>query len=125
MTFENDDVEKLNKEVSFLKKKLEVVTLLGLIFGGGGLFGVYKWYDSERKLTATEIRQNTIQSEITKNEALNRHYSNQTTELEATINKKGTTLKKLEESQKRLQTIKKEKNKINSEYQKNLRSLRG
>lgn len=116
MTEEISEVEVLRKEVSSYKKKLGAVAMIGLIFGGGGLFGAYKWYDSERKLTATEIRQNTIQSEIAKNEALNRHYSQQITELETTINKKGTTLQELEESQRRLQEIKEQKNKVNKEY---------
>ncbi|NOZ52246.1 MAG: hypothetical protein GXP08_03730 [Gammaproteobacteria bacterium] len=116
MTKDNNEVEFLRNQLSSLKKKLGLVTLLGILFGGGGLFGAYKWYDSERRLTATQIRQNTIESEIKKNEALNKHYSQQIMELEAKINKKGIAIKELEKAQSELKEIEEQKKKVNEEF---------
>jgi len=116
LTKDNNEVEFLRNQLSSLKKKLGLVTLLGILFGGGGLFGAYKWYDSERRLTATQIRQNTIESEIKKNEALNKHYSQQIMELEAKINKKGIAIKELEKAQSELKEIEEQKKKVNEEF---------
>ena len=110
------EVNKLKKEITDLKKKLSAITMMGVIFGGGGIFGVYKWVDSDRKLTATEIRQNTIQTEIVKNEALNKVYSKEINELKILIDSKSTDLEELNKAKKRLLELQEQQKKSNENF---------
>jgi hypothetical protein len=109
-------IEELKKENSSLKKKIGVIAILTVIFGGSGVFGFYKWLDSERELTATQIRQNTLQSEIAKNEAMNKNFDLQISNLENLINKKGLELEELRKAKESLALIRKNKSKDTKDF---------
>lgn len=44
----DDRVAKLEAEVSSLRSRLTLATVLGVLVGSGGLFGLYKWVAIER-----------------------------------------------------------------------------
>ena len=112
----DDTINSLTDEIAVLKKKIGIIAVIGIFFGGGGIFGAFKWIDSERKLTATIIRQNSIQTEITKNDALNKHFSKQIEELKSIISKKSTNLEDLKKAKQQLMKIEKQRQKTNEDF---------
>lgn len=67
-------VNSLKKEVDVLKKKLGAAAIIGLLLGGGGLFGVVKYIATDGKLTIAETRLKTVESEVMKLNALTTIY---------------------------------------------------
>ena len=72
-----ESLASLREEVSKLKKKLGVATVIGIIFGSGGLFGFVKWISTDRQLIVVETRLKTVETEIMKYGALSTAYTEQ------------------------------------------------
>lgn len=69
-----EDEKSDGKYLKPVRGNFNYLAVLTLLFGGGGMFSAYKWFDAERDLAAVNLRQKSIEIEILQNEALNKSY---------------------------------------------------
>ena len=78
-------IDALRSENKALKKKVAVVAVLGLALGSGGVFGVFKWLASDKKVADAQVRESTLTTEIMKFKALSEIYKSRIAEIESKI----------------------------------------